>query len=266
MVVPCGKCFACLANQRQEWIFRLQQEFLVSNFSIFVTLTYNDDSLPNDLSVNKRDIQLFHKRLRKHFPSKDMRFYLVSEYGENGTLRPHYHGLYFFKGIYDKKFIYDVFENSWNKGFVSFGDVEEGSIVYCTKYCLKHTTTPPGRKSTFRLVSKMHGGLGINYLDKMSNYHLQSNNFKYVSHNGKTCRMPRYYKLQLGHVFDRFEYEDELYSRELDDFRKRYSDFTRVHTKFSSVEAREAAFNLAELRRKERIEELVIKHCKKQKL
>lgn len=68
LVVPCGKCPACLANQRQEWVFRLKQEYLASNFAIFVTLTYNDENVPLDFSVNKKDVQDFHKRLRKHFP------------------------------------------------------------------------------------------------------------------------------------------------------------------------------------------------------
>lgn len=66
-MVPCGKCPSCLANQRQEWVFRLKQEYEASVFAIFVTLTYSDENLPKDLSVNKKDIQDFHKRLRKHF-------------------------------------------------------------------------------------------------------------------------------------------------------------------------------------------------------
>lgn len=265
-VVPCGKCYACLANQRQEWVFRLQQEYLSCNFSIFVTFTYDEEHIPADYCVNKRDIQLFHKRLRKHFPPRDLRFYVVSEYGDH-TFRPHYHGLYFFKGNYDKKEIYDIFEKSWNMGFLSFGDVEEGSIVYCTKYCLKHKTTPDGRTPTFRLVSKMSGGLGVNYLEKMFSYHLSQNQFSYVSHNGKNCRMPRYYRLQLGHQReDRFAKFDELYTRKLDDFRKRYSDYLQLHPELLREQERQTAFTMAERDRRDRREELVIKHCKKQKM
>lgn len=263
-IVPCGKCYACLANNRQEWIFRLQQEYKASNLAIFVTLTYDDLHIPKDLSVNKRDVQLFHKRLRKHFPAKDLRFYLVSEYGDH-THRPHYHGLYFFKTLYDLDFIYKTFTESWKNGFLKFGNVEEGSIVYCTKYCLKHSAVPPGRLKTFRLVSKMNGGLGVNYLDKMSYYHLSNEQYSYVAESGKSCRMPRYYRLQLGHVRDRFSESDELYTKISDDFRKRYSDFIRLHGKFSSVEAGEAAFLESERQRRERSEDLVLKHLKKQR-
>lgn len=254
-----------MANQRAEWVFRLQQEYLNSNFSVFVTLTYDEEHIPKDYCVNKRDLQLFHKRLRKHFPSRDLRFYAISEYGDR-THRPHYHGLYFFKGSYDKKEIYDIFEKSWNLGFLSFGDVEEGSIVYCTKYCLKHTHTPEGKTPTFRLVSKMSGGLGVNYLDKMSEWHIQTKNKSYVVHNGKTCRMPRYYRLQLGIASDRFADEDELRNKKYNDFRKRYHDFVEVHRELSSDEERRAAFVVSERERLKNREDLVIKHTKKQKL
>lgn len=230
-----------------------------------MTLTYDEEHLPENMSVNKRDVQLFHKRLRKYFPPGDLRYYVVSEYGDH-TFRPHYHGLYFLKGTYDKQFIYDTFTNAWQQGFLKFGEVQEGSIVYCTKYCLKHSQTPNGRLKTFRLVSKMNGGIGANYLTEMSSYHLENNQFKFVSYNGKTCRMPRYYRLQLGHQYDRFAQEDELYNTRLDDFRKRYADFTRLHKSLPSVEARQTAFIESERSRIMKQEELIEKHCKKQKL
>lgn len=262
-IVPCGKCYACLANQRQEWVFRLQQEFLDSAFSIFVTLTYDDDHLPEDHSVNKRDVQLFHKRLRKHFPSKDLRFYLVSEYGDH-TFRPHYHGLYFFKSSYDRFFIYDIFEKSWEKGFCKFGEVEEGSIVYCTKYCLKHSHTPEGIKPTFRLVSKMNGGLGSYYLRKMGDYHISSENNIFVSHGGKTCRMPRYYRNKIGTFTDKYTIFNENLQEMSDKFTQSFKDFLSTR-KFATFKEAVSAFEEYRKNINDTREQLVIKHCKKQK-
>lgn len=236
-VVPCGKCPACKANDRLEWVFRLKQEYLSANQSIFVTLTYDDEHIPLDLSVNKRDIQLFHKRLRKHFPSKDLRFYLVSEYGDH-TFRPHYHGLYFFKGSYDLDFIYKVFIDSWQQGFIKFGEVEEGSIVYCTKYCLKHNKEPKGLKPTFRLMSKMNGGVGFNYLQLMADYHLQNDQFKFVSYGGQTCRMPRYYRSKLGRVLDPSRIYSEMRDQSFHDFTKQYQRYLRSHGKTDSESTR----------------------------
>ena len=153
--VPCGKCPSCRANERTEWIFRLKQEYKVSAFSLFVTLTYDNAHIPLDFSVNKRDVQLFLKRFRKRLGKIKCRYYIVSEYGDH-THRPHYHGLFFFEQTFeDKKKLYDDITESWQNGFCDFGDVEEGSIVYCTKYCLKRCEVPEGREKPFRLMLRL---------------------------------------------------------------------------------------------------------------
>lgn len=90
--VPCGKCPNCLANQRQEWVFRLRSEYLNSKFALFVTLTYDPEHYPAT-GTCKRDVQLFLKRLRKACGNKSFRYYIVSEYGDN-TCRGHYHGIF----------------------------------------------------------------------------------------------------------------------------------------------------------------------------
>lgn len=260
-----------MANQRQEWVFRLKEEYKASIFSIFVTLTYDDAHLPADQSVNKADVVKFHKRLRKHFPPGDMRYYVVSEYGDH-TFRPHYHGLYFFQHFYDMDFIYNTFFESWKNGFIKFGNVEEGSIVYCTKYCLKHKILPEGKKSTFRLISKMNGGIGISYLQKMSDYHVQTENFQFVAADGKKCRMPRYYRDAINPYRGASKYnplhtrkEDRICQDRLETARKRFAEFCRSRsgTAISDVEK---AFNERELQIRENRDELLIKHCKKQKL
>lgn len=193
---PCGKCPNCRANQRQEWVFRLRQEFESCKFGLFVTLTYDDEHLP-PLGVSKRDVQLFLKRFRKRLPPQSVRYYVVSEYGDH-THRAHYHGLFFFNlDINNLDNIYDYVRESWNNGFVSFGDIEEGSIVYCTKYCLKQYEVPAGKNQNFRLLSKMNGGIGIDYLNRQGTYHMDSQNFYSVSWHGTRSRMPRYYRTKL---------------------------------------------------------------------
>lgn len=270
LIVPCGKCPACLANQRQEWVFRLKQEYLDSKFSIFVTLTYDNEHLPDNMSVNKTDVQLFHKRLRKYFPPGDLRYYVVSEYGDH-TQRPHYHGLYFFKSVYDTSFVYDVFEKSWQNGFIKFGQVEEGSIVYCTKYCLKHSATPPGRTETFRLLSKMQGGLGSHYLKKMSEYHIDSEQFNFVSQDGKTCRMPRYYRDKLQFLFKHLREEEyatrieNAIEKQKQEHIQRFKNFLKTHPGLD-YETAIKQFEIADRKSHDVRDELILKHTKKQKM
>ena len=107
-IVPCGKCYCCLLNKQNSWIFRLQQESRDHQSSLFVTLTYDDEHLSSIRHdgklyhvVDKRDIELFIKRLRNHGRTKDtigeevkVRFFCASEYGDNGN-RPHYHMILF---------------------------------------------------------------------------------------------------------------------------------------------------------------------------
>lgn len=269
--VPCGKCPACLANRRQEWIFRLKEEMKSAVFGLFVTLTYDNDHLPKDLSVNVSDIQHFHKRLRKNFTAGDMRFFLTSEYGDH-TARPHYHGLYFFKTKYEQDYIYDIFTKSWKNGFCKFGEIELASIVYCTKYCLKLTPVPPGRKKPFQLMSKMNGGLGSGYLDLMSDWHLETENFNYVSADGKQCRMPRYYRDRINPYKGSFKYNPLYYRLEQDrdqDSRKtenrHFTEFV-LHNKFSNEGDALRAYERVKNKQVQNRDELLIKHTKKQKM
>lgn len=270
--VPCGKCPACLANLRQEWVFRLQQEQKVSEFSIFVTLTYDEDHVPAGMSVCKRDVVLFHKRLRKHFPSNDLRYYVISEYGDH-TFRPHYHGLYFFKTKYDIDRIYQIFFESWQNGFIKFGEVELASIVYCTKYCLKYKDIPLGRKPNFRLVSKMNGGIGISYLAKMKDYHLETKNFISVYENGKRTRMPRYYKDIMHPTSGCSKYNPLHWRFERDIDYAKESEFWKDYAKYCTRQGlcKDEAKSIAsfiEFRDKanQRRDDLLVKHTQKQKM
>jgi len=44
--VPCGKCYYCQKKRRSEWSLRLEHEYMFSDSAHFITLTYNDQSLP----------------------------------------------------------------------------------------------------------------------------------------------------------------------------------------------------------------------------
>ena len=71
-------------------------------FNSFVTLTYDDDHLPEYNSLNYKHFQDFMKRLRKSH--NRVRFYMCGEYGEDFS-RPHYHALLFNCFFPDKKSI-----------------------------------------------------------------------------------------------------------------------------------------------------------------
>lgn len=212
--VPCGKCAACLSNYRAEMCFRLRMEYYSSNFGLFLTLTYDDEHRP-PCGLNKRDAQLFLKRLRKNkcFPPGDIRYFLVGEYGDR-THREHYHCLLLFKKTL--KFsdnLITIITNSWQNGFVDFGEITDASIVYCTKYAMKRSLVPKGKNDVFRLMSKMNGGLGSEYLERFGDFHLQNMDFSRVSFNGYQSVFPRYFKRKL---LERKDLDPETYQRTIE--------------------------------------------------
>ena len=100
MPVGCGQCLPCRINKRREWTFRLELEASLHEHNSFVTLTYADQFLPEDGSVNPRHTQLWLKRLRKVLDPRKVRFFLCGEYGDQ-TFRPHYHACLFGVGLDD---------------------------------------------------------------------------------------------------------------------------------------------------------------------
>lgn len=132
--IPCGQCIGCRLKRSKDWAIRccLESKYFQSNS--FITLTYNDDHLPdcNDMinddgeivpspihPLKIKDLQDFFKRLRRHmeyhnFPchfktitthdsdgnliEREVKYYFryfaCGEYGPS-TMRPHYHLILF---------------------------------------------------------------------------------------------------------------------------------------------------------------------------
>lgn len=202
--VPCGKCVFCLQSKRNQWSVRLEEELKVSTSALFVTLTYNERMVPvgSDglLSLDKRDVQLFMKRLRRNNKEKTLRYYLVGEYGEN-TNRPHYHAL-IFNLTPDERVAYDLITKAWKKGLKSIGEVHIGkvtpaSIGYVTKYMIQKEQEFKGREPPFSLMSR-RPGLGTNYIEKYGEFHKANITRNYhTSETGIKRPLPRFYKDKL---------------------------------------------------------------------
>ena len=87
--LQCGKCIACRIAKSNEWGTRIYHELDYYPESCFLTLTYDEEHLPDDYGLHKKHLQDFFKRLRKN-TGKKIKYYAVGEYGENYD-RPHYH-------------------------------------------------------------------------------------------------------------------------------------------------------------------------------
>lgn len=202
-VVPCGKCNFCLETKRGDWSFRLFQEMKSAFSADFLTLTYDESTIPVNSSglpeLCKEDFQLFMKRLRKEnalSTTLSLRYYAVGEYGTE-TCRPHYHAIMFNLN----PDLVNKLPRIWKKGLVHRGDVTPASIHYTTKYVINRHQDFGDRAPPFCLMSR-RPGLGVAYLDTHAQWH-KAGLRNYAKVNGMTTRLPRYYKdKKLGEYID----------------------------------------------------------------
>lgn len=148
--IACGRCIGCRLDHSRDWALRIMHEAARYKENCFITLTYSDEKLPHDNSLDKRHWQLFMKRLRKSYEPQKIRFFHCGEYGEQFR-RPHYHACIFGldfedKVIHGKNHRGDPIYTSrrlaeiWDKGFVTVGELNFDSAAYVARYCLKKVT------------------------------------------------------------------------------------------------------------------------------
>lgn len=157
-VHPCGQCLFCRINFKRDWLSRMLLEAACHESNQFLTLTYDDPSLPDtvgegpidydaitsdNLSVVKQagslfppDLTLFFKKVRKFLGNNPefgtLRYFAVGEYGELRG-RPHYHVLAFGLSMLP----HDL-ARIWSRGKVHIGEIEHASIEYCIAYAIKY--------------------------------------------------------------------------------------------------------------------------------
>lgn len=214
--VPCGRCLQCLIDRRVQWQDRLMFEssMLDSRQCNFVRLSYSDENLPAK-GVNKKDIQDFLKRLRKHYPPRSLKYFIVAEYGDKGDSsglhRPHYHCCFF--GLFSCKapprfpspMIIPHLSESWSHGFVDCRLLNPSRIRYALKYLDKQYAwkwhpdlskpywVEKGLNEPFVLCSK---GLGSDYI-KLHPEAFTDDGF-YVSEGGVKRPLPATIATNLG--------------------------------------------------------------------
>lgn len=212
VILPCGKCAACINRKIMEWTFRLDNERINSAVTYFVTLTYNNYHVPinkyGKMELKKEHVQQFLKKLRydhdndpeygifeDHYfkcdlKNEQIRYYAVGEYGTEKK-RPHYHLVMYNTG---KKSIID----NWEYGEVDIQIPKSSQAIgYVIKYLHKriYKITPKNVKPEFSLMSK---GIGLSYVEKMKSWHKKNLDILYTSNETMTkIPMSRFYREKL---------------------------------------------------------------------
>ena len=178
-------------------------------------------------NLDKREIQLFMKRLRKKY-GKGIRYYHCGEYGPK-LGRAHYHILIFGHDFKDKKFwkyskpnkfvaiskkfpLYtsEELNSLWvmdgkSMGYSSIGEVSFDTAAYVARYILKKQNGKKGdehytNKETGEITEKEYTtmsrrpGIGKGWLEK---YESDMYPKDYITIKGKKMRPPRYYDKQI---------------------------------------------------------------------
>lgn len=150
--LPCGRCNGCLAERARQWMVRCTHEASLHERNCFVTLTYSDAELPPGGSLRGRDVTLFIKRLRHHYPDQPFRYFLCGEYGER-LGRPHYHICLFGLDFEDKRYIgktqsgHEQFESQilslvWRRGLARVSAFTPSCAAYTARYILQKHNGP----------------------------------------------------------------------------------------------------------------------------
>lgn len=199
----CGHCIECSVSKSNEWAHRIALELRDHRESCFLTLTYNNENLPKNGYLNKRDYQCFLKRLRIYLERSEdvkIRYFGCGEYGGKNS-RPHYHLIIFGWKPKDLRYFFtskdgdvlyrsDTLEKLWSKGFSTIGNVTFESAKYVAKYLQKTTKYfkdfPEDFIRPFLTMSK-NPGIGFNQISPKM---LETDKI-YV--NGKYVRLPRYF-------------------------------------------------------------------------
>ena len=213
VTIPCGQCIGCRLERSRQWAIRCLHESTLYKRNCFITLTYDDEHLPSDMSLNVSHFQKFMKRLRKRY-GKGVRYFHCGEYGEIGS-RPHYHACLFNFDFKDRKlwsvresvrlYTSEELSSLWENGFSTVGDVTFESAAYVARYVMKkitgdaadahyeHVDLDTGvvsyRTPEYVTMSR-RPGIGRGWYDKFKD---DVYNYDFVVVNGKKCRAPRYY-------------------------------------------------------------------------
>jgi len=160
--IPCGKCILCREEHARQWAVRITNEASLWEYNSFVTLTYDEQHLPENQNLNYKHLQDFWKRLRKRVGP--LRYYSVGEYGDK-TNRPHYHACIFGHAFTEDREIlrtepYLLWTNptlleTWGKGHVSVGALTFQTAQYTASYVTKKL----GYKHRYQQLDRESGEL-----------------------------------------------------------------------------------------------------------
>lgn len=231
LFLPCSRCIGCRLERSRQWALRCMLEASEHIRNCFITLTFNDENLPKDNSLDVRYFQNFMKKLRKKY-GNGIRFFHCGEYGDKYG-RPHYHAI-LFNHDFDDKVLWknsgqfplyrsSALEKLWPYGYSSIGNVTFESAAYVARYVMKKVTgdgawthyldveTGVIKKPEYTTMSRKPG-IASNWFSRFSS-DVYPHDFMFL--RGRKMKPPKYFDRMFESKFpDLFE---ELKAKRLED-------------------------------------------------
>lgn len=222
VTISCGQCSGCRLEKSRQWAARCLNEAQMHPYNSFITLTYDNENLPADNSIDVKHWQNFAKKLRNK--AGPFRFLHCGEYGDKKD-RPHYHALLFGLDFHrdrtylksttlgDKLYVSGLLNDCWGKGYANIGSLTYASAAYTARYAMKKQTglraqrryggyyeyvdTTTGevhpvelRRKPEYVTMSLNPGIGSTWFEK---FHSDVYPRDEQIINGTICRPPAYY-------------------------------------------------------------------------
>lgn len=221
--LPCGQCIGCRLNRSVMWATRCMHEAQLHDENCFITLTFDEEHLPLDHSLNHDYFQKFMKRLRKEIDPRKIKYFMCGEYGDD-SWRPHFHAIIFNYDFPDKikytvagnenpYFVSEQLYRLWPYGFHLIGECNFDTAAYVARYCVKKITGDEADAHYNRIITDWNEVTGeitfMKEVELLPEYAQMSqgiakewfNQYKsdvypsdfIVNTNGKKVKVPAYY-------------------------------------------------------------------------
>lgn len=206
---PCGQCLQCRINDTRAWFVRSHFELkkLERPFHYFLTLTYNDESIPENGLCQRPHLKNFLNHLNVAY-KLGLRYFATSDYGSINN-RCHYHAIM----LSTKKITQSMCEKIWKKGFVYLKNANKDNLKYVLRYTVKKKPMDTSQPGWFRLISK---GWGNN----VAQYYTGQDFFEI---DGRKYGINSYLRQKLG-------------LQSIDNFKSKYYENIVRHSSFKNID------------------------------
>lgn len=263
--VPCGHCLGCRAEQGRQWAVRMMHEAQMHTHAWFLTLTYDDDHLPEKGTLVPEHPKGFIKSLRRDLPPRSLSYFLCGEYGDLRS-RPHYHAILFGPDLPDRLPIPHrsgppvwtsrLLDRHWGMGLTEFSSVTMGSASYVAGYVQKkaihrenddlYTRVDPDTgelhqvQPEFARMSR-NPAIGRRWIEK---YWPDVYPRDFVVVDGHECKPPRYYDkwLEEHHPHVSLKVRESRWNPDYDDSQYKRDARAQIHRAKLSLHSNRNAF------------------------